>query len=287
MKKFSLLIFLFAACLLLLVSCKKDAENKNSESDTAPTVPVQTEPVSTVPTTEPTTTEPTDSPVIYDENGDLPAAVMYHLIMEEPFEGNPWPALFVRPGDFEDQIKALIEEDYVFLFANDYRKTQQKSIMITFDDGYLDNYTTMFPIIKKYNVKVTIFLITDMIGHPEHMTEEQIKEMADSGLVKFESHTATHPSLPNLNEQQLIKEFEKSITKIEELTGQKVTALAYPGGKFDQNVIDVAERYFKYCYLAKTYGQEGFTPSMAIPRYYAARDMSTTSYLQMIKKHLK
>ncbi|MCI8332276.1 MAG: polysaccharide deacetylase family protein [Clostridiales bacterium] len=280
MKRLALLLIFL--CMIFLVSCK---DNKHNQ----PTEPLNTEPsiLQTEPVTEPTATEPapTESPVIYDENGDLPAAVMYHLIMEEPYNKNT--ALFVRPGDFEDQIKALIEEDYVFLFANDYRKTKQKSIMITFDDGYLDNYTTMFPIIKKYNVKVTIFLITDSIGKPEHMTEEQIKEMADSGLVKFESHTATHPSLPNLNEQQLINEFERSITKIEELTGQKVTALAYPGGNFDQNVIDVAERYFKYCYLARTYGQEGFTPDMAIPRYYGARDMSTESYLQMIKKHLK
>ena len=282
MKKFSLLVLACVACLLLLASCKEDAKDKNSEPDTTPSTPVQTEPM---PTTEPTTPASTEPSVIYDENGDLPAAVMYHLIMEEPYNSNT--ALFVRPGDFEDQIKGLIDEDYVFLFANDYRKTKQKSIMITFDDGYLDNYTTMFPIIKKYNVKVTIFLISDSIGKPEHMTEEQIKEMADSGLVKFESHTATHPALPNLNEKQLINEFERSITTIEELTGQKVTVLAYPGGKFDQNVIDVAERYFKYCYLARTYGQEGFTPSMAIPRYYAARDMSTESYLQMIKKHLK
>ena len=190
MKKLS---FIIVFCLLLFASCNQQPANQNSDTPTESigSVPSETtEP--TMPETQPQTeplTEPTvpDSDVVYDENGNFPAVVMYHLIMETPYNNNE--TLFVRPGDFEAQLQALTEAGYDFLFANDYNKTAGNSIILTFDDGYLDNYTTMFPLLKKYSAKATVFLISDMIGHPEYMNEAQIKEMADSGLVKFDKNS--------------------------------------------------------------------------------------------------
>lgn len=284
MKKLS---FIIVFCLLLFASCNQPPANQNSDTPTESigSVPSETtEP--TMPETQPQTeplTEPTvpDSDVVYDENGNFPAVVMYHLIMETPYNNNE--TLFVRPGDFEAQLQALTEAGYDFLFANDYNKTAGNSIILTFDDGYLDNYTTMFPLLKKYSAKATVFLISDMIGHPEYMNEAQIKEMADSGLVKFECHTASHPSLANLSDQQAEQEFIQSIAKIESITGQKVTALAYPSGSFNNKTVAIAQNYFNYCYCSRPTVSDGFPVNMAIPRYYASRNLSLAGYLDMIK----
>lgn len=135
MKKLS---FIIVFCLLLFASCNQQPANQNSDTPTESigSVPSDTaEP--TMPETQPQTeplTEPTvpDSDVVYDENGNFPAVVMYHLIMETPYNNNE--TLFVRPGDFEAQLQALTEAGYDFLFANDYNKTAGNSIILTFDE---------------------------------------------------------------------------------------------------------------------------------------------------------
>ena len=71
----------------------------------------------------------------------------------------------------------------------------EKPVALTFDDCFVYFYNNAFPLLKKYNQKATIFVITDYINGENYLTEEQIKEMADSGLVKVESHSKTHQYL--------------------------------------------------------------------------------------------
>ena len=71
---------------------------------------------------------------------------------------------------------------------------------LTLDDGYEDNYTNLFPLLKKYQAKATISVVTGSIGQPGILTADQIREMSDSGLVEFASHTVTHPHLTSLDD---------------------------------------------------------------------------------------
>ena len=68
----------------------------------------------------------------------------------------------------------------------------EKPVILTFDDGYDDNYTELFPLLQKYNAKATIFVIPKAIGTPHKMTAEQIYELSRSGLVSIQSHTYSH-----------------------------------------------------------------------------------------------
>ena len=67
----------------------------------------------------------------------LPVVLMYHLVEETPFTEHE--ELFVRPEDFEAQLRALSEAGYAFLFADEYGPTDTPSVILTFDDGYADN----------------------------------------------------------------------------------------------------------------------------------------------------
>ena len=169
---------------------------------------------------------------------------MYHTSSEN----NPGglTELYVKPSEFEKQMQYLSENGFTFCTFDDYTNLNniEKPVFITFDDGYRENYTEIFPIVKQYNAKITIFLIINAID--SELSREVIKEMSDSGLIKFESHTLTHPSLiaASSNETRLTAELSDSKTKIEEITGKPVLALAYPNGEFNDLVKEKTKEFY-------------------------------------------
>ena len=201
--------------------------------------------------------------------GSLPIVLTYHLISDEVFGDDDY--LFVRPSEFEEQLKLLTEKGYTFLFADEWRMYDSPTVVITFDDGYTDNYTEMFPILKKYNAKATVFLISDMIDNEYYLTSAQIKEMADSGLVSFQSHTAAHSVLSELKEDELCAELMNSAERIEAITGQPVTAISYPNGKYSYSMLDIVAEYYSFGYTTKHPPVVLLHGEYNIPRYYIAR----------------
>ena len=178
--------------------------------------------------------------------GRAPLALMYHLVLDEPY--SDLVNLFVRPSELRGHIEALLEKGYTFIFADEYACSDEKTVIMSFDDGYLDNYTEVFPIIKQYNVKITIFMITNYINGTDYLSDWMIREMASSGLVSFQSHTASHPNLCYLSQDAMRNEFETSNAVLEGLTGRKVKALCYPTGAYDYNVTSVAGEYYSFAY---------------------------------------
>lgn len=172
--------------------------------------------------------------------------LMYHTSSEDDPKGIA--DLYVKPSEFEKQIKYLTENNYTLCTFDDWNNLHNidKPAFITFDDGYEENYTEIFPILKKYNAKITIFLVVN----PDitRLTEDMIREMSDSGLVKFESHTLTHADLINIssNEKMLTDELKNSKLKIEEITGKPVVAISYPQGRFNNKVMEKAKEYYNF-----------------------------------------
>ena len=115
--------------------------------------------------------------------------LMYHSIDSEKNKGG----IFV--DEFEEHIKWIKDKKTLKmeeLKGLDY-KLPKNSILITFDDGYKNNYTLAFPILKKYNMKATIFLNTKFIEKDEaYLNWDEIREMYESGLVDFQLHTHSH-----------------------------------------------------------------------------------------------
>lgn len=209
-----------------------------------------------------------------------PSALMYHLILEEPYTS--LTNLFVRPSEFEEHLQALFSTGCEFLFADEYANTKGRSIILTFDDGYEDNYTEMFPILKKYGAKATIFMITANIDAPGYLTEDMIREMADSGLVQFDSHTVTHPSLTSLSAEGLREQFAGSAQRLCDLTGRYPTAICYPGGTLNDFVIEEAARYYKFGYTTVNSPDTSGCNPLTIPRVRVSRGMSGAAILSRL-----
>jgi len=168
----------------------------------------------------------------------IPAVLMYHSISDKNYQ--------VTAANFEAQIKYLTENGYTFLFPEEIYDSDKydKPVIITFDDGYRDNYETAFPILKKYNVKATVFMITGLIGEADYLTESQIKELDSCGLIKIEPHTHNHSVLPQLTPAQMRAQFEKSNSVLKKITGRDHKVFSYPYGDFNDEVKKIAAEYY-------------------------------------------
>lgn len=193
-------------------------------------------------------------------------ALMYHHvgILDDP-QAEQFP-FTMRPDMLERQILFLKANGYTPISLEELttacragKSSIQKPVMLTFDDGYLDNYQNLFPLLKKYNVPAVIFLITDRVGQPGFMSWEQIKEMQDSGLVSFGSHTLSHRRLRSLPDEEIVREITESKRVLEEKLGRPVTAFCYPfgAGGFDKRV---RPQVFKAGYLFDFSTKKGVNP---------------------------
>ena len=177
----------------------------------------------------------------------LPIA-MYHSVLPD---ASPENRLVVSPATFEKQMAFLKKHRYSVLWLEDAAELMAgrrsrlpaRAVVLTFDDGNLDNYTYAFPILKKYGLPATIFIPVDFIGQPGKLTWEQIKEMQASGLVRFGSHSLSHCFLERLTDQeQLAAEVRGSKKAIEEMLGVEVATFSYPCGRLNDAVRGMVEQ---------------------------------------------
>lgn len=215
-----------------------------------------------------------------DHKGYAPRTIVYHSVTHSA--PDKFDYLFVRPNDFEDQLKLLKELEFQTLFADEWHMTETPSVIITFDDGYEDNYIVVFPLLKKYNVKATVFIIADMIGKESYLSESQIIEMYDSGLVSFQSHTLKHENLLNLTKEELTNDLRLSALRIKDILGYDVKAISYPNGAYNHLVVSTASQFYSFGYTTDTNFDSDGVMSITIPRSYIARDCKLNEFLRII-----
>ena len=208
--------------------------------------------------------------------GYRPKILMYHLI--DPLAA-PNTYLYVSAEKFDKDMSYIKNNGYNTIFPNNIFSANKKDIIITFDDGYEDNYTNAFPILKKYGMKATIFLITDKIDTGGMLTRQQIKEMADSGLIEFGSHTKTHNNLTKLTPKEIENEFNQSKSTIFDITGQRVYSISYPMGLANEDVFDIAKKYFSVGFMVGG-GKASKTHAIALQRMTVTEDVPIKNLLK-------
>jgi peptidoglycan/xylan/chitin deacetylase (PgdA/CDA1 family) len=168
------------------------------------------------------------------------AALSYHNVRAYSSQN---PAYFISPERFEEHMNGLNQAGYRSVLPNQVEEVfyerkpiQDKSLMISFDDTRADHYLTVAPILEKYGYRGTFFIMTVSIGKPGYMTREQIKELADRGHA-IGLHTWDHQDLRKILPDQWRIQIEKPKALLEEITGKKITALAYPFGLWNREVI--------------------------------------------------
>ena len=193
--------------------------------------------------------------------------LMYHHFSLNPEDAD---SITVSPQKFEHDLQALKEAGYNAMLPKELLKAYKenrlpaKPVLITIDDGYFSNYQLAFPILKKMEMKATLFVIGSTIGRDTnlqnthkitpHFSIEEAKEMVNSGLVSIQPHSYNLHSLANIPngqakgldrfpgendfayEQRLLDDTESVKRIIEKEIGDEVIAYSYPYGGYSDIV---------------------------------------------------
>ena len=176
--------------------------------------------------------------------------LMYHYVEFVRDRGDTIrQSLDILPPIFEEQLQTLQKDGYTFMTASDLadvmdgnQSLPKKPILLTFDDGHWDLATDVLPILEKYHVKATAYIISGFIGGADFMTKEQLEEVIRSGLVEIGAHTVHHISLASKLYQVADYEIAQSKADLEKTYGLRVVSFAYPNGSFDNQAITLVHQ---------------------------------------------
>src|SRR5262249_23261713 len=149
--------------------------------------------------------------------------LMYHHIAAPPNTHNQRESsLDVPPAQLEAELAYFQSAGYTTITLDELTAALRegaplptKPLILTFDDGYGDFYTAAFPLLKRYNAKATIYIISERVGKPGYLTWDELRELATSPLITVGAHTRTHPQLAKQSAARVREELDGSKTDLE------------------------------------------------------------------------
>nr|WP_282452007.1 polysaccharide deacetylase family protein [Marinobacter koreensis] len=216
-----------------------------------------------------------------------PRILMYHMVSEHR-AGAKFNKLRVRPEAFEWQIRWLRNNGWYFALMSelsDAKKLPTKTVFLTFDDGFADNFDNAHPVLKKYGARATLYLVVDRFDrdwstekkahhnsgelmYEPKVTDEQVAEMLASGCWELGGHTLTHVNLSRLDTEQKMAEVKGCREQLEARFGVPISSFAYPFGIYDKADLSVAE---ESGFLNAVTTIEGITTDYALNRFELRR----------------
>ena len=176
--------------------------------------------------------------------------LLYHNFVTTVPENDPDNFHYINtPESFEENIKTFSENGYTIISMKELAladsgkiELPDKPMVITFDDGYYSNYEYIYPILKQYQVKASIFIVTDKIGQEidgiQYLSWEQCLEMQNSGLVEIGSHSKKHVFYDKRSVRELHDDVKVSYEQIEKHLGkQDLKIFAYPYGAYTTETV--------------------------------------------------
>ncbi|MBO6067378.1 MAG: glycosyltransferase [Kiritimatiellae bacterium] len=177
----------------------------------------------------------------------VPSFMMLHSVGDEVT--NPeCPNNTIRPGELRSLIIALRRRGYGFKTFKDAIETGDRHTMcLTFDDGYADNYRTLFPMLKDLNCPATCFVTNRGQDDDKFLSAAMIREMEQSGLIEIGGHTANHTMLTEVPLDMAREEIFGNKAWLESVLGHPIVSFSYPrGGENDDIVSLVKDAGYKY-----------------------------------------
>lgn len=210
-------------------------------------------PTNTLPPTDtPTATKPPPLPTpigTYSVTVRVPI-LMYHYISEPPEDADEYRTdLSVPPERFRAQLQYLKDNGFTTVDLYDLslavtarKALPEKPVILSFDDGYLDNYENAFPLLQEFGFTGTFFIVTEFVdnGIPGYMTWPMIKEMAAAGM-SIENHSKTHADMSEQSRDGLIWQIRGAQETLEAHLGYTPRFFCYPGGRYDEDTIAMLE----------------------------------------------
>jgi peptidoglycan/xylan/chitin deacetylase (PgdA/CDA1 family) len=227
--------------------------------------------------------------------------LLYHKI------DKPAPDARVRGGytplaRFEKQMAYLKKRGFVFYTASaliehfrEHGAFPANGLALTFDDGWKDNYTNAFPVLKRLGIPATIFLVPSCIGTVSdkaqaegesgraHLSRAEILEMSTHGI-EFGSHSMNHRLLHQLAPSEVKFEVEESKRRIEEILQKPCKVFAYPAGFFSETARRVIEDAGHIAAFSTIYGPDDRPDIYALNRIeILRRDRFTFQFAAKVK----
>ncbi len=178
----------------------------------------------------------------------VPVLMYHHIQPTKDAAQKKQSGLNVDNGMFDLQMEYLKSHGYTTITAKqliDSLRTHvslpKKSIVLTFDDGYKDNYTYALPIFKKYGVTANLMLATGLMEGADYLSWDQVNEMKNNG-VYFTDHTWSHYGVGRGSQDKIKFEIETAKKQIEDHTGQHVDIFTYPYGSFSNAAISILQQ---------------------------------------------
>lgn len=219
------------------------------------------------------------------------AALMYHSVTTDEKRLSDYA---VSPQQLDSDIQYFMDCGYIPMTATELAmeniKTidKRKILLLTFDDGYDNFYTEVFPILKKHNCKATVFLIGSYIDRYGYLNRDQVNEMAHSGFVEIGNHTdAIHHMPKNLlydiynnpdTRLEVLEDIRRNGLILKSITGYDIHSLSWPYGYYTTALDRMVKNKLGYKISFSTnYGVNFFTGNIDNPLNRMNRESSATS----------
>lgn len=173
------------------------------------------------------------------------AALMYHNVIDD---SSRWGDYTISPEQLEADIQYFLACGYITMTATELAEANmsdidgKKILLLTFDDGYSSFYREVYPILQRYNVKGTMYLIGSYINRYGYLTEEETYEMAHSGLIEIGNHTDSIHHTPvellqgiyNSSDSfyDVIEDVKRNGERLKSITGMEITSMSWPYGYY-------------------------------------------------------
>jgi len=197
------------------------------------------------------------------ENNYVPILMLHNVAPVLKNASELTKSLTVDPKLFESMMDYLYKNGFTPITLKELKDMWEgnapmpkKPIVLTFDDGDKGIYQYAFPILKKYNFKFVIFLITKYTPMHTHfyMNEKEVKEMLDSGLCEVGTHTRDHVNLKKAPILTKIYEIKSCTNDIKKMFGFSPTSFCYPCGGFDRESVSLLKNYGYTMAVTETFG---------------------------------
>jgi peptidoglycan/xylan/chitin deacetylase (PgdA/CDA1 family) len=213
-----------------------------------------------------------------------PTPILFYHKVDHPPSDARLRGAYTPPRRFARQMAFLKKQGTIFYTASELARLYLENgsfppngLSVTFDDGWKDNYEKAFPILRRYGIKATIFLVSSCIGEVStkavaegesaraHLSREEVVEMSEHGI-EFGSHTVNHRLLHQLPLHDVKFEVEESKKQIESLVGKPCQAFSYPAGFFTEDIQQVVKQAGYTVAFSTVYGSDNSLDLFALNR---------------------
>jgi peptidoglycan/xylan/chitin deacetylase (PgdA/CDA1 family) len=218
---------------------------------------------------------------------DVPI-LMYHYIRTVDSSLDPMGYnLSIAPDDFAQEMNWLHEQGYTTVAMATVQQCLRgeivcppKPIALTFDDGYEDAFSTALPILQRFGMRGTFYIVNTFVGQPGYMTWEQLAAMRDAGM-EIGAHTVSHLNLTTLDQATIAAEVGNSKAELDRQLGIKVTSLCYPAGFYDATV-EALTQAAGYTNATTTRWDNDYSDILALPRRRVAGGTALDAFVGLV-----